>query len=238
MNSEKLILPEYPGEYTFIVGSAPEGQVRLAVSHSVLMGNENYKNFPLNSTISQFKQKLQLTVGTDPIFMKLELKDKGITLATLDDDNALLSSYKPQNGMEIHVIDTDPKATIAALTDASNAEKYVMSDEKYHQREDTVLKHKEQELQRKFAIGEECRVLSEDNKSKNAKVAYVGGIEGAKGVWVGVILDEPSGKNDGSAKGKRYFTCEPNHGLFVRAEKVIPKSAVKESKQEQKDDEI
>ena len=37
--------------------------------------------------------------------------------------------------------------------------------------------------------------------------------------WVGVILIGESagkGKNDGSVKGKTYFTCEPNHGVFVK----------------------
>ena len=28
------------------------------------------------------------------------------------------------------------------------------------------------------------------------------------------------GKNDGSIKGKRYFTCKSNYGLFVRPEKA------------------
>lgn len=39
-------------------------------------------------------------------------------------------------------------------------------------------------------------------------------------MWVGVALDEPSGKNDGSVHGKSYFSCQPSHGIFVRASKV------------------
>ncbi|VDP45124.1 unnamed protein product [Schistosoma curassoni] len=34
--------------------------------------------------------------------------------------------------------------------------------------------------------------------------------------WVGVILEEAKGKNNGTVQGKRYFTCEENHGIFVR----------------------
>jgi hypothetical protein len=34
-----------------------------------------------------------------------ELRDGGITVASLDDDAAMLSSYNPQDNMELHVID-------------------------------------------------------------------------------------------------------------------------------------
>ncbi|XP_066259078.1 kinesin-like protein KIF13A isoform X2 [Euwallacea similis] len=52
-------------------------------------------------------------------------------------------------------------------------------------------------------------------------VAYIGGTEFASGNWIGVELDAPKGKNDGSVGGVRYFTCKPKHGMFVRADKLI-----------------
>ena len=40
------------------------------------------------------------------------------------------------------------------------------------------------------------------------------------GKWIGVALDESKGKNNGTVQGKRYFTCEENHGIFVRQTQV------------------
>lgn len=47
-------------------------------------------------------------------------------------------------------------------------------------------------------------------------VAYVGMTSFAVGKWVGVVLDEPKGKNSGSIKGQQYFQCAENCGMFVR----------------------
>ncbi|KAI8622257.1 hypothetical protein BC830DRAFT_1089873 [Chytriomyces sp. MP71] len=42
------------------------------------------------------------------------------------------------------------------------------------------------------------------------------------GLWCGIKLDRPLGKHDGVVRGKRYFSCEENHGLFVKLDKIIP----------------
>ncbi|KAK4871535.1 hypothetical protein RN001_015659 [Aquatica leii] len=52
-------------------------------------------------------------------------------------------------------------------------------------------------------------------------VAYIGPTEFATGTWVGVDLDAPKGKNDGSVQGICYFVSRPKHGMFVRADKLI-----------------
>lgn len=51
-------------------------------------------------------------------------------------------------------------------------------------------------------------------------VRFVGQTAFAAGKWVGVELDEPTGKNDGSVAGQRYFACAEGHGVFVRASMV------------------
>ncbi|XP_066515730.1 dynactin subunit 1a isoform X2 [Hoplias malabaricus] len=57
-------------------------------------------------------------------------------------------------------------------------------------------------------------------KGQRGTVAYVGATLFASGKWVGVILDEPKGKNDGTVQGKTYFTCKENHGIFVRQSQI------------------
>ncbi|CAH8821842.1 unnamed protein product [Trichobilharzia szidati] len=60
-----------------------------------------------------------------------------------------------------------------------------------------------------------CRVKIA-SKSVFGTVAFVGITQFSPGKWVGIILDEPKGKNNGTVQGKRYFTCEENFGIFVR----------------------
>ncbi|XP_034018510.1 kinesin-like protein KIF13B [Thalassophryne amazonica] len=56
--------------------------------------------------------------------------------------------------------------------------------------------------------------------SKAGTVRYVGTTQFAKGVWVGVELDTPVGKNDGSVRGHRYFHCKPSYGVLVRPDRL------------------
>ncbi|XP_077445091.1 dynactin subunit 1a isoform X2 [Stigmatopora argus] len=57
-------------------------------------------------------------------------------------------------------------------------------------------------------------------KGQRGTVAFIGATLFATGKWVGVVLNEPKGRNDGTVQGKRYFTCEDNHGVFVRKTQI------------------
>ncbi|GJJ70018.1 hypothetical protein EMPS_02367 [Entomortierella parvispora] len=50
---------------------------------------------------------------------------------------------------------------------------------------------------------------------------FVGTTEFKGGLWAGIELDTPTGKNDGSVAGVVYFTCRPNCGIFVLAAKIV-----------------
>ena len=58
------------------------------------------------------------------------------------------------------------------------------------------------------------------NDGRVAVVRFAGSLHFTTGGFVGVELDEPTGLNDGSVKGKRYFDCKPKHGQFVKPNAV------------------
>ncbi|XP_070533072.1 kinesin-like protein KIF13A isoform X2 [Ptychodera flava] len=57
--------------------------------------------------------------------------------------------------------------------------------------------------------------------SRTGTVKFIGNTAFKSGTWVGVKLDLPTGKNNGSVDGVYYFRCPPKHGIFIRADKLI-----------------
>jgi dynactin 1 len=53
-----------------------------------------------------------------------------------------------------------------------------------------------------------------------AVVRFIGQPHFATGDWVGVELEDGSGKNDGSVQGERYFDCQMGRGMFLRPSAV------------------
>lgn len=63
-----------------------------------------------------------------------------------------------------------------------------------------------------YKVGQQVHVKDKD---VYGRVAYIGTTEFAPGVWVGIILDEAKGKNNGSVQGKSYFQCQDKHGKLI-----------------------
>lgn len=71
---------------------------------------------------------------------------------------------------------------------------------------------KEKDKMVDFAPGQVVRLLD----GRVATIRFVGTTQFAPGEWIGVELDDATGKNDGSVQGERYFECEPGYGMFIR----------------------
>uniref|UniRef100_A0A8C1T3P7 Si:dkeyp-47f9.4 n=1 Tax=Cyprinus carpio TaxID=7962 RepID=A0A8C1T3P7_CYPCA len=65
-------------------------------------------------------------------------------------------------------------------------------------------------------LGERVLVVGQ----RTGVVRYYGKTSFAPGFWLGIELDKPSGKNDGSVGGVRYFSCPPKHGVFAPPSRV------------------
>ncbi|KAG8531197.1 uncharacterized protein KY384_004555 [Bacidia gigantensis] len=63
-----------------------------------------------------------------------------------------------------------------------------------------------------FQIGQSVEL----SDGRPATVRYIGDTRFADGEWVGVELEDATGKNDGAVQGQRYFECPPAHGMFIR----------------------
>jgi dynactin 1 len=63
-----------------------------------------------------------------------------------------------------------------------------------------------------LAVGQKIRL----SDSRTGTIRFVGHTAFAQGDWVGIELDDGSGKNDGSVQGERYFDCPMGYGMFVR----------------------
>uniref|UniRef100_A0A8D3AKX8 CAP-Gly domain-containing protein n=1 Tax=Scophthalmus maximus TaxID=52904 RepID=A0A8D3AKX8_SCOMX len=59
-----------------------------------------------------------------------------------------------------------------------------------------------------------------NSANEMAFIRYLGTADFAPGIWLGLELRSPKGKNDGSVGGRRYFTCRPGHGVLVRPSRV------------------
>jgi len=204
-------------------------------------------------TIAQLKAKLEPVTGIPPLSQKLVLNlgsQQSVPLEAADEDNTQLGQFPLVPYSEIHVTDLRPPGMRPNFSDASAVPKYELPRSEYEQKADSVLAWKKAKKLGRFdpaapsleqaklmaydteirnrgiEVGKRCRVGGEDER--RGEVMYVGEVEeipNGAGKWVGVKLDEPVGKNDGSIAGSRYWGKQgenggAKYGVFVRPERI------------------
>jgi len=214
-------------------------------------------------TISQLRTKLEPVTGIPPSAQRMTYRAPGrdaVPVEAHDEDATFMSSFGLVPYAELHITDTRPASARINFNDTANVDKYVMPVDEYEKKTDSVLAWKKTEKLGRFnpnapaiekakleanaheiesraiAVGKRCRVGGDD--ARRGEVMYVGPvpeIPGVLGSWVGIRLDEPVGKNDGSVAGTRYWGSAsdgsdggaegeaaggPKHGVFVRPERV------------------
>ncbi|KAI9894868.1 MAG: hypothetical protein M1814_000088 [Vezdaea aestivalis] len=195
-------------------------------------------------SIAQLKAKLEPVTGIPPSAQELVLRTPGTggeePLRAVDENTAYVGQWRLVKGAELHIRDLRPASARPNFTDVSGVEKYTMPVEQYETLTDSVLAWKKtQKLgrfnplkpspsagptsERAIPLNARCRI----SPSRHGIVRYTGAVpslpnpSSSTSAWVGVELDEPTGRNDGCAPdGTRYFTCPKNHGVFVRPERV------------------
>jgi len=226
-------------QYTWLA----DGMVQVNVTHSNLKQFVQELRLDLHLTVYDAKRKLYTHNGSAIGAMELHLlADDGRLLAKMLDDDRMLGFYGVANGMTIHVVDTDPFSLSrdGGLDDVSKVEKYRMSEEEYDKREKTFRSFKKTMLAGNpnwkpvhagakpaaayadaacvpadVVPGARCTLPPGDRRGEVAFVGPVPGLTGG-GFWVGVRLDEPYGRHDGTAAGVRYFDAPDKYGTFVR----------------------
>ncbi|KAK8828886.1 hypothetical protein WA538_000889, partial [Blastocystis sp. DL] len=219
------------------------GVVCFDITHNYLKVRMHDVRMPLSATVLDLKKKVELHSGTPVAFQKLCLRTReGTTICQLNDDSVTLEKAGFRNGMEVHCVDTNPDslAKDGGLDDETKIEKHVMTDEEYNKRANTVRAYKLQMEAQRIAEGktadseyteETVHAIEVGNRcevhpgGRRGVVAWKGVLEEGDpnkgGYWVGVKLDEPTGRNDGSYKGRQFFSCPMNYGVFVRGPNVV-----------------
>jgi len=195
--------------------------------------------------IEELKGKLELVTGVVSSWMELELRDSDDKIMGIMSDKQMLGYYSPMDSWRLHVIDKNPQSERGEFDDLSKVEKFEISNEEYDKKQDSVRNFmkrnkmgkfsdqakqdeekakekelKEEELAKTFKVGDRCETTVPKQPKRRGAIMYIGEVEFQAGYWIGVKYDEPLGKNDGSVKGKRYFTCSPKYGGFVHPSQV------------------
>ena len=182
-----------------------------------------------DDSVLEVKRNLSMRTGIEPSSMKLTTAENGTVL----EDGRELAELGLENGAIINVEDLNSEGLGNVLFQQQEqpvAAPNVSSDAGFAAFRQAKKKtaapandDTDRDAAAKFQVGD--RVTTQSGAS--ATVRFIGPVEPLpKGFWVGMELDEPTGKNDGGVKGCRLFgPVEPNKGAVARPsslKKLVP----------------
>jgi len=208
--------------------------LQVDVLHENLEMNMPELRFQREKTISEVKENLYRRTGTETKSMQLWLVDSyGNKRELLDQDERSIGSVFPPEsegcGWRLNIVDTDSASVSFTPFDETDVPKYeaksgrpgfqqFRKDKRRGSSGDPPTASTGMEMASSFDEGQRVLLIKSEVKGT---VKYVGKCaNAAPGFFVGVELDTASGKHDGEVKGKRLFTCKPDHGILVRPDLI------------------
>jgi len=226
------------------------GWIRATITHSILgVRAEKSYNPNLTGEELKEKLHMIVGTKPAHMKLQLKDKE-GKTVCEIGDKQKLssLPLEKQTKAMHIHVLDVDPQKSMLEFTDVSKVKKFEITEKDYDKRTNTFRKWAKQNLKGHYAkkekerqekaeegkkqeekeklvaekikVGDRCQLGSNTEFPRRGEVKFVGALSGKPGTFIGIQLDEPYGKNNGSVNGVSYFSCMPKCGIFVRPSAV------------------
>jgi tubulin-folding cofactor B len=144
-------------------------------------------------------------------------------------DDEVYDSFKP----------TSVKPTVREYKRIHKLGKFNPEFQKKAQSDFDENEQMEKEARERIKKGNRCEVKMANGVKHRGEVKFLGETEFKKDLlWIGVQLDEPYGKNNGSVAGKEYFTCPASYGVFVRPGNVEVGDYPEQDELDFSDDEI
>ncbi|KZZ97852.1 Cytoskeleton-associated protein, Gly-rich domain protein [Ascosphaera apis ARSEF 7405] len=194
-------------------------------------------------SVNVLKGKLETMTGIPPSSQRLKLKVPGRGDIWVDDEMRTIGEFGLVRGAELEIHDLRPPSARPNFSDLSSVEKYTLPPEQYEQLQDSVLSWKKSQKLGRFnpdaptpeeqvreQVAKDKAAIEKNNITLGARAIIVPSVPPhlRRGtiryieppLWVGIELDEPTGKNNGSVGGKKYFECLQNRGVFVKPDKV------------------
>ena len=184
--------------------------------------NPSSQNDPDPQDVKEIENLIFLDLG----LAKIEEKDEGTPQPPplpppSDQEAKTMSPPEPAEIQSKHNLDINDSLN-RAESDQSIASTLTNSSQitTNKLKQDEHKEAPEEQLPEWIKEGAHVIVSTNSVMNKPGHVRYIGPTNFAGGAWIGVELEHTFGKNDGSVKGKRYFKCDENKGVFVRADKL------------------